>query len=162
MTYAKSKQIKQTRSRNMWHDRWDRGKTGRTYLLPAPINSKTDRHYQPTTQSTPDCHISTQNMPCTAECPPTSHQDRSPSKVCRLYDKIRSTTWIHCTTAENSHLQYVSHEQTGQDCPKSGGPRKVKELISNLLPQLRRVSSETIRTWCVGPTPRHKTLRIND
>ena len=31
----------------------------------------------------------------------------------------------HYTTATN-HLQYVSHEQTWQDCPKTVGPRKVK------------------------------------
>ena len=26
-----------------------------------------------------------------------------------------------------SYMQYISHEQTLQDCPKSGGPRKIKK-----------------------------------
>ena len=56
---------------------------------------------------------------------------------CPLYDQIQTTAsstkytqhaiWIHYTTATNSHLQHVSHEQTWRDCPKSGGPRKVKK-----------------------------------
>ena len=35
--------------------------------------------YQPTPQGTPDCHISCQSTPCTAERPPTSHQERTQS-----------------------------------------------------------------------------------
>ena len=53
-------------------------------LVAAPTNSKSDKPYHPTTQSTPDCHIMHQKTPCTAECPPRSHQERSPSKVCLL------------------------------------------------------------------------------
>ena len=57
---------------------------------------------------------------------------------CSLYDDIRTrllpaqtkytqhAIWIHYTTATNSHLQHVSYEQTRQDCPNPGGPRKVK------------------------------------
>ena len=53
-------------------------------LLPA--NSKPDIPYQPSTetQSTSHCHISLQNTPCTAERPSTSHQERTPIKVCLL------------------------------------------------------------------------------
>ncbi len=113
-----------------------------------------DRPHQPTTQSTSEYRISPQNTPYTAECTPTSHQERTPSKVCLLprqwWDRwtcpvslptvrqhqnqttasstkyTQSAIWIHYATATNSHLQYVSHEQTWRDCPKSGGPRKVK------------------------------------
>ena len=53
-------------------------------LLPAPTNSKPDRSYKPTTHSTLDSHISPQNTPCTAERTPTSHQERTPRKVCLL------------------------------------------------------------------------------
>ena len=81
VSYATSKQIVQTKSRKIWHDRWARGWTD---LLPAPTNSKPDRPHQPTTQSTSDCRISPQNTPCTAECTPTSHQEGTPSKVCLL------------------------------------------------------------------------------
>ena len=125
-----------------------------TDLLPAPTNSKPDRPHQPTTQSTPDCRISPQNTPCTAERTPKSHQEGTSSKVCLLprqwWDRwtfpvllptvrqhqIQTTAsstkythhaiWIHYTTATNSQLQHVSHEQRWRDCPKSGGPRKVK------------------------------------
>ena len=48
------------------------------------------------------------------------------------------SVWIHYTTATNTHLQYVSHEQSNrrvQDCPKSGRTRKVKgkDLFYDLL-----------------------------
>ena len=53
-------------------------------LLPAPTTSKPDRPYQPTIQCSSDCHNSPQNTPCTAEYPPTSHQEKTASKVCLL------------------------------------------------------------------------------
>ena len=58
--------------------------------------------YQPTTQSTSDCHISPQNTPCPTERPPTSHPAKcvycpdSDETVehflfhCPLYDNIRT------------------------------------------------------------------------
>ena len=100
------------------------------------------------------CHISPQNTTCTAERPPTSGPEIIPSKVFLLPRKwwdrwtcliplltvrqhpnqttassinyTQHAVWIHYPTATNSHLHNVSHEQTWQDCPKSGGPRKVK------------------------------------
>ena len=53
-------------------------------LLPATTNAKPDRPYQPTTQCISDCHIWLQNTPCTAQCTPTSHQERTPSKLSLL------------------------------------------------------------------------------
>ncbi len=54
-------------------------------------------------------------------------------KYCRIHHAIM-LIWIHYTTATNSHLQHVSHEQTWRDCPKSGRPRKVKVKIMPLHP----------------------------
>ena len=54
------------------------------WATPVPADSKPDRPYQPTTQSTSDCKISHQITPCTAERPPTKHQERTPRKVCLL------------------------------------------------------------------------------
>ena len=51
-------------------------------LLPVATNSKPDRSYQPTThlKHISDSHVLPQNTPCTAECQPTLHQERSPCK----------------------------------------------------------------------------------
>ena len=83
VSYATSKQIVQTKSRKIWHDRWARVNTGRIYYQHQQTPNQTDPH-QPTTQSTSDCRISPQNTPCTAERTPTSHQEGTPSKVCLL------------------------------------------------------------------------------
>ena len=48
------------------------------------VHLNIDQFSRTTTQSTSDCHISSQKTPCTTERPPTSHQERSPSKVCLL------------------------------------------------------------------------------
>ena len=75
-------------------------------LLPAPTNSKPDRLYQPTTQST----SAPQNTTRTAERTPTSHQQRSPCNVCLLPRRTTvmrllsiSCSTAHCTTTSEPH-----------------------------------------------------------
>ena len=149
-------------------------------------NSKPDRPHHPTTQSTSDCRISPQDTPCTAERTPTSHQEGTPSKVCLLprqwwdhwtfpvplptvrQHQIQTTAsstkytqhaiWIHYTTATNSHLQHVSHEQTWRDCPKSGGPRKVKVKCQIL--GLTTVNSSELEATLPLPTSLAECLAL--
>ena len=91
VSYATSKQIIQTKSRKIWHDRWARGNTGRTYY----------QHQQTPNQTNPV------GAPCTAERTPTSHQERTPSKVCLATAPIAmiplniSCSTAHCTTTSD-------------------------------------------------------------
>ena len=91
ISYVTSKQIIQTESQKMWHDRLvSRGYTGRytTNILPTPTptNCVPDRPYQPTTQSTLDRNVSSENTMYShlhrikkqqhakcVYCPPTTH-----------------------------------------------------------------------------------------
>ena len=84
VSYATSKQIVQTKSRKIWHDRWARGNTGRIYYQHQQTPNQKDRINQLHTAKQTDCRISPQHTPCTAELTPTSHQERTPSKVCLL------------------------------------------------------------------------------
>ena len=46
VSYATSKQTIQTKSRKIWHDRWGRGNTGRTYYQHRQTPNQTDSIYQ--------------------------------------------------------------------------------------------------------------------
>ena len=88
------------------HDRW------------APTNSKPDRSYQPTTQSTSDCHVSSQNTPCTtAQLTRSFHQESTPIKVCTaptVMTPLTTSCYIaHCTTtSEPDWCSLLTHHTT--------------------------------------------------
>ena len=149
VSYATSKQIVQTKSWKIWHDRWARGNTGRIYYQHQQTPNQTDpinqlhRAHQTAvfrlrTHHAPlNAHLNRIKKEHPAKCVYCLDSDETVEHFlfyCPLYANIRSSStkythhaiWIHYTTATNSQLQNVSHEQRWRDCPKSGWPRKVK------------------------------------
>ena len=139
VSYATSKQIIQTKSRKIWHDRWARSNTGQIYYHHQQTPNQTDsinqlhRAHQTATfrlrthHTLLNAHLHRIKTDHSAKCVYCSDSDETVEHFLfhfTLYDNIRSrllpaqpifihnTIWIHYTSATNSPLQYVSHEQT--------------------------------------------------
>ena len=138
VSYATSKQIVQTKSRKIWHDRWARGNTGWIYYQHQQTPNQTDPINQlHRAHQTAVFRLRTHHAPLNAHLHRIKNEHPAKCVYCRdsnntvehflfhcpLYDNrcrllpaqpnyTQHTIWIHYTTAANSHLQYVSHEQT--------------------------------------------------
>ena len=143
VSYAISKQIVQTKSRKIWHDRWARGNTGRIYYQHQQTPNQTDPINQlHRAHRTAVFRLRTHHAPLNAHLHRVKKEHPAKCVYCPdsdetiehfLYDNIRSRLLpaqpnIHNTLyGSTTQLQRTAtYNMSAMNRPKSGGPRKVK------------------------------------
>ena len=126
VSYATSKQIIQTKSRMIWHDRWARGNTGRTYYQHQQTLNQTDSINQlHRAHQTAIFRLRTQHAPLNAHlhrikkdhpancvyCPDSDETVEHFLLHCPLYDSIRRRLLAAQPTIQNTLYGHTTQLQ---------------------------------------------------